>query len=308
MRNFPGVGLHQPRAVLSNTVFPLPAGAQDHAGFPFKGFERDAGEGLHVPERDANAIKAEDGLMVVDGHQLPAWLTKILAMINVNIKISIEAVTIAWVVARPTPCVPPEARSRRSTRSAAMANAKTKGFNSPEPRRSLQRAPGRAPVLPRVDMQEEVGNHQPPKIPTKSAMMVSSGSMVQVAMSRGVTASGWDRCPARAWRRSGSVTFIEPSRCHAGKVAARHHQGRQHRSQFAHQRDRNQGAGPADLPVIRQRTRHLQRHHRSAEEPGEHGDGETADSDDIHLEGNVVAVVGERKTFLRALPASKKNS
>src|SRR5208337_4470106 len=84
--------------------------AQDDARFSFERLERDIGECRHVIELDGNAIEAEDGLAVVLGHQLAAWLTKILAMINVKMKISTEAVTIAWVVARPTPCVPPVVR------------------------------------------------------------------------------------------------------------------------------------------------------------------------------------------------------
>jgi hypothetical protein len=93
-----------------------------------------------------------------------------------------------------------------------------------------------------------------------------------------------------------SVTFQLAG--HAGRVAAGHHECRQHRSQLAHQGDGNQGACLADLPVIRQRARHLQRHHRPAEEPGQDRDGETADSDDIHLERDIVAVMGAAEDVL----------
>ena len=54
---------------------------------------------------------------------------------------------------------------------------------------------------------------------------------------------------------------------------------------------RNQRAGLADLAVLRQRARHLQRHHRAAEEPDQHHDGQAADADDVHLQHDIVAVM-----------------
>ena len=44
------------------------------------------------------------------GIRMTIWLTKIFPRIKSRIKISTEAATIAWVVARPTPCVPPVVR------------------------------------------------------------------------------------------------------------------------------------------------------------------------------------------------------
>ena len=78
----------------------------------------------------------------------------------------------------------------------------------------------------------------------------------------------------------------------AGGVAPRHHERRQHRSQFAHQGERNQRPGLADLPVLRQRARHLQGHHGAAEESGHAHDRQAAHPDRVHLQDDVVAVVG----------------
>ena len=67
-------------------------------------------------------------------------------------------------------------------------------------------------------------------------------------------------------------------------------------------------AGAADLPVLRQRARHLQRHHRAAEEAGQDHDGQAADADIVHLQGDIVAVVRPAEDVPQALPASRKNS
>ena len=42
---------------------------------------------------------------------MPPWLTKILVISRSSTKIRTVATTIACVVARPTPCVPPVVRS-----------------------------------------------------------------------------------------------------------------------------------------------------------------------------------------------------
>ena len=83
---------------------------------------------------------------------------------------------------------------------------------------------------------------QPPNMPTKSAMMVSSGSMTAVAIQA---------------RRDQLLNRVGAERAHgvdllgdfhgaefagdAGGIAAGHHQRRQHRAQFAHQGDRDHG-------------------------------------------------------------------
>ena len=65
---------------------------------------------------------------------------------------------------------------------------------------------------------------KPPNMPTKSAMMVSSGSMTAVAISRGVTSFWTGSVPSARMASICSVTFMEPEFAgDAGSVAPRHH-------------------------------------------------------------------------------------
>ena len=77
---------------------------------------------------------------------------------------------------------------------------------------------------------------QPPHIPTKSAMMVSSGSITQVAIMRGVTSFWIGSVPSARMASICSVTFMDPSSL-AMPVELRPAtmMRRQHRSEFAHQ-------------------------------------------------------------------------
>ena len=111
---------------------------------------------------------------------------------------------------------------------------------------------------------------KPPHIPTKSAMMVSSGSMTQVATRRGVTSFWMGSVPSARMASICSVTFMEPSSL-AMPEALRPAtiSAGQHRAEFAHQGERHDRAGLADLPVCARARGHLQRHDGAAEEPGD---------------------------------------
>ncbi len=104
-------------------------------------------------------------------------------------------------------------------------------------------------------------------MPTKSAMIVSSGSITPVAINRGVTSFCTGSVPNARMASICSVTFIEPNSLAIPEALrpatiSAVNTGPSSRTSV----DRNQRARLPDLSVLRQRARHLQRHHRAAEE------------------------------------------
>ncbi len=63
-------------------------------------------------------------------------------------------------------------------------------------------------------------------------------------------------------------------------------------AQFAHQSDRNGRTHLPLLPPLRQGARQLQRHHSAAEKSGQHHNEQTAHADAVHLQDDVVRIVG----------------
>ena len=90
-----------------------------------------------------------------------------------------------------------------------------------------------------------------------------------------------------------SVTFMEPSSlAMPDELRPGHHHGRQHGPQFANQNDGDELPGAAGLSVLLQAAAHLQRHHGAGEEAGQQDDRNAADADRVHLQQDVVDVVG----------------
>ena len=108
-KTLPESGLTRPSAVFSSTVLPLPAAPRITRDSPSKASNERSLSTVHAVERDGDVIEPQNGLR----RRRPsaqAWLTKILVINRSRTKISTVAITIACVVARPTPCVPPVVR------------------------------------------------------------------------------------------------------------------------------------------------------------------------------------------------------
>src|SRR5882724_1755553 len=88
-------------------------GAQDNARFALAHFERKVLDRWDAVKGHAHMLELQNGLRAVRGHQgadASSPLVKMRVRKNVSTKISTDAITTAWVVALPTPCVPPVAR------------------------------------------------------------------------------------------------------------------------------------------------------------------------------------------------------
>ncbi len=117
--------------------------------------------------------------------------------------------------------------------------------------------------------------------------------MRAVAIMRGVTSFCIGSVPSARMASICSVTFIEPSSlAMPDELRPATMTAGQHRSQFAHQDDRDHSARAARLAVLLQRAAHLQGHHGAGEEAGQQNDRHAAHADDVHLQQNVVDIVG----------------
>ena len=149
---------------------------------------------------------------------------------------------------------------------------------------------------------------KPPHMPTKSAMMVSSGSMTQVAIRRGVTSFWTGSVPSARMASICSVTFIEPSSL-AMPEALRPAtiSAGQHRSEFAHQGERNERAGLADLPVRAPAPCDIcSAITAPPKKPVMPTIVQAADADDVHLHEDVVGVMGRAEDVANGSAGEEK--
>ena len=137
-------------------------------------------------------------------------------------------------------------------------------------------------------------------------MIVSSGSMTQVAITRGVTSFCTGSVPSARMASICSVTFMEPSSLaipEAFRPATSSDD--EHRAEFADERDRDDLSRLSSCAVCGERARHLQRHDRAAEKAGQNDNRQAADADDVHLHENVAAIMRAAKYVSKSASAEE---
>ena len=109
-KTLPDSGLVNPIAVFSSTVLPLPAAPRMMRDSPSYAANEMSRNATSPSNETVTFSKRRTGVRVSAAISYPAWLTKILVISTSSTKISTVATTIACVVDRPTPCVPPVVR------------------------------------------------------------------------------------------------------------------------------------------------------------------------------------------------------
>ena len=104
----PALGLSSPSAIFSNTVLPLPAAPSTISVSPAPSSNEMCFSTVVSPMR--RLISSKASCAATRSGIVPHSETKIRPMKNVSTTIHTLATTIACVVARPTPCVPPSVR------------------------------------------------------------------------------------------------------------------------------------------------------------------------------------------------------
>src|SRR5579883_1902263 len=93
---------------------------------------------------------------------------------------------------------------------------------------------------------------------------------------------------------------------YAGGVAAGDHDGGEDRTELADERQGYEGSGLADLSVGGEGLGHLEGHDRAGEEAGNGGDAQAADADDVHLQNDVVPIMGCAEDVADGTPGENK--
>ena len=133
----------------------------------------------------------------------------------------------------------------------------------------------------------------PPTRPTKTEMVVSRGTVMRAARTRGEIqfAAGVGAHGAHGVDLLGDQHGAEFGG-DAGGAAAGDEQAGDGRAEFADEREGNDIAGEGNLAEALKLRAGLQHHDRADEKSGEKDDGKRADADVVHLVESVLAVAG----------------
>ena len=139
---------------------------------------------------------------------------------------------------------------------------------------------------------------KPPIRPTKSETAVSSGSIVTVAITRGVMSLRIGSVPSARIASTCSVTTIEPS-SDAMPEALRPATSSAVMvgPKLADQSERDRIAGERRFAEALELRGGLQHQHTADEKPGEHDDRQRSDADQIHLLERVGPILRRRKNI-----------
>ena len=107
----PESGRTSPSAVFSNTVLPLPAAPKITRDSPSRASKLRSRRASAPSNETQTCSNRRIGGLLAAGSIYAAWLTKILVTTRSRMKINTVDITMACVVARPTPCVPPLVRN-----------------------------------------------------------------------------------------------------------------------------------------------------------------------------------------------------
>ena len=145
-------------------------------------------------------------------------------------------------------------------------------------------------------------------MPITSVIKVNSGSVIISAIIRGATSLRIGSVPSARIASICSDTTIEPSSAEIAETTRPVTiNARQHRTQFAHQRNRNQISKLIDRAVRRQCLISLQRQHAAGEKPGKNNDRQRADADVIHLRDRSRGYSAACRRFQRAARAASND-
>ena len=89
----------------------------------------------------------------------------------------------------------------------------------------------------------------------------------------------------------------------AGRIAASHQQRRKYRTQFPNQSDGHDLAHLVRRAILRKSSRHLHGDDETAEKANQDDDGQAAHANDVHLDNDVIRVVGAAKEVADRAPA-----
>ena len=109
-KTLPESGLTRPSAVLSSTVLPLPAAPRITRDSPSSASKETSDSAATSSKDTRDVFEPQNRRSGLSGIRLRPGYTKILVIMHVQMKIRTVAATMACVVARPTPCVPPVVR------------------------------------------------------------------------------------------------------------------------------------------------------------------------------------------------------
>src|ERR1035441_6289370 len=110
-KNLAGFRFRQPHGGLQEYRLAAARRSQDDARLALERRKRNVAQRHLSIERDRDVFEAQHRNAGFHGHQEPPWLTKTLVISRSSTKIRTVAITIACVVDRPTPWVPPVVRN-----------------------------------------------------------------------------------------------------------------------------------------------------------------------------------------------------
>src|SRR5262249_10309194 len=109
-KDLSGLRLYQAHRRFQQYGFAAAGGSENDSRLSLAGLKRDVDQRLVIVEGDADVLEAQHGMVRILRHHPPLGPMNTLVSSRSMRKIRTVATTIACVVERPTPCVPPVVR------------------------------------------------------------------------------------------------------------------------------------------------------------------------------------------------------